>query len=146
MSEKLKSSQRWWQAVASSLALLCVAALPTGAAAQEAQQPAATASSDAMTVVRDAETGKLRHATAAEAQALQKPAKLRSLRIAAAPNLQKFHPSGAQGARLTDEFISAAVAVRKPDGGVEMQCFESHESADEAMKAGHTHVTTPVTE
>jgi hypothetical protein len=146
MSEKLKSSQRWWQMAARSLALLGVAALPLGAAAQQAQEPAATAASDAMTVVRDADTGKLRHATAAEAQALQQPAKLKSLRAAAAPNLHKMHQNGAHGARLTDEFLSAAVAVRKPDGGLEMQCFESHESADEAMKAGHTHVTTPVTE
>jgi hypothetical protein len=149
MSEKVKSSQCWWQAAGLSLALLGLAAVPVGAAAQEAQQPAAAASSDAMTVVRDAETGQLRHATAAEAQALQQPAGTRSLRAAAAPpasTLRKTHPNGAQGLRLTDEFISAAVAVRKPDGGIEMQCFESHQSADEAMKAGHTHVTTPETE
>jgi hypothetical protein len=121
---------------------LCAIALP--ASAQEAQQ--AVQSADAITVTRDATTGKLRAATADE-QAALKAAKAKLFRAAAvqAP-LQKFHSSGARGARLTDEFMSSSVAVRQADGSIATECHETHGGTE---TAGHVHVAatnTPVTE
>src|SRR3954469_11390806 len=124
MSEKLKSGQDWWQAAAAGVALLSVAALPLQAAAQQTNEPAAVESASALTVVRDADTGKLRAPTAQELQELQSAAKAKAMRVAPAPTLQKYHPNGARGTRLTDEFMSSSVAVRNANGGVDMQCLE----------------------
>jgi hypothetical protein len=68
----------------------------------------------------------------------------RALRAAPQPVLQKYHSSGAQGARLTDEFMSASTAVRKPDGKLEMQCLEAHGS--DAKAAPHSHPSNLDTE
>lgn len=133
-----------------TLALLGLAM--QGAAAQEAPARPAAQSKDAMTVVRDAETGKLRAPTAAEQAALQSQAQARAsgnasaMRTAPQATQQKFHASGARGARLTDEFVGSAVAVRKPDGGVETQCVDSHGAAKSAVATGHVHANKIETE
>lgn len=128
------------------LGLAFAAALPLHA--QEATEPEQSA--DNMTVVRDAESGKLRAATADEQAALRSQSAKGRVRAAAAPlPLQKFHKSGARGARLTKEFLSSSVAVRKADGTLEKQCFDAHGAAEAAVQSGHIHVTqnvTPVTE
>ena len=137
MSQKHKSGLLC--AAGITLALLGLAI--QSAAAQEV--PAQSA--DSMTVVRDAETGKLRAPTAAEQAALQSQAQARAsgnasaMRAAPKATQQKFHASGARGARLTDEFVNSAVAVKKPDGSVEMQCFDSHDAAKSAVATGHVH-------
>ncbi|MEF9995408.1 MAG: hypothetical protein RR784_02340 [Burkholderiaceae bacterium] len=116
-------------------------AMAGAASAQDRESPAALAggveSTASMTVVRDAETGQLRAPTAAELQTLnQGAARARSLsRMAPATPLQKFHSGGARGARLTDEFLSAALAVRQADGGLDRQCFDSHDHASDAARA-----------
>jgi hypothetical protein len=67
------------------------------------------------------------------------------LRVARAPTLQKYHPNGARGTRLTDEFMSSSVAVRNADGGVNMQCLEPGHAA--AVPHGiHSHTNRPVEE
>ncbi|MEH6435631.1 post-PEP-CTERM-1 domain-containing protein [Massilia sp. DD77] len=109
-----------------------------------AQQDQTAPAADNITVVRDAETGKLRDATPAERAALQASNARRTLRAAPQPVLQKYHASGAQGARLTDEFMSSSMAVRKADGKLEMQCLESH--GQEAKAVPHSHAADLDTE
>lgn len=143
MSQKHQSGQRLLRAAGITLALLGL--VSQSAVAQEAPAP----SNDSLTVVRDAETGKLRNATAAEHAALQAKAssKMRAARVAPAQAPQeKFHAKGARGVRLTDEAISSSVAVRNPDGSIGMQCFESHGAANSAVAAGHVHNTKVETE
>lgn len=149
MSQNKPSSQRLLRAAGASLALLGAAALPLPAAAQTQPAPETSLNAgNAMTVVRDAETGKLRAPTAEENAALNlKPAsQARLQRSAPPPPLQKFHASGAQGARLTDEFVSSAVMVRGPDGKLAAQCVDSHDAAEGIHKAGHIHTTKAPTE
>lgn len=106
--------------------------LPLASLAQDAP-----ASVNQMTVVRDAETGKLRAPTAAEIGALQlKAARTTSLRAGpAATTQQKFHSSGARGARLTDAFMSQSVAVRRADGLIDATCVHNQEAAEAALRA-----------
>lgn len=146
MSHKHQSGQRLLCAAGITLALLGL--VSQSAVAQEAP----VHSNDSLTVVRDPVTGKLRHATAEEQAALKAPAAgskmARSAARAPAPQSfqQKYHASGARGVRLTDEFTSSAVAVRKPDGTVEMQCFDSHDAAKSAVTTGHVHTNKVETE
>jgi hypothetical protein len=121
---------------------LAAAALPLHA--QEAPQQA-VAQPEALTVVRDAETGKLRAPTAEEAAAMtqQATSRTRFARVAVQTPLQKFHGSGAVGARLTDEMVSSsAVVVRNADGSLQKLCFDAHDAAETTVKTGHVHVNT----
>ncbi len=136
---KLNSIQRLLGAGAAGLAL-CAFALPAGA--QQAQQEAVQ-SVDSQTVTRDADTGKLRPATAAEQAALQ--ATKAMMREAPKSTLQKFHRNGATGVRLTDEFLTASTVVRTADGKLEMICTDAHGSQPAAAHV-HTAANTPVTE
>ena len=127
MSVSLKSMTLGAALVGSALACLPLASL-----AQDAP-----ASADNMTVVRDAETGKLRAPTAAEISALQLRAeKSTSLRVGGpATTQQKFHATGARGARLTDAFMSQSVAVRRADGSIDAACVHNQEAVDAALRA-----------
>jgi hypothetical protein len=127
---------------AAAAVALCACALP--AAAQQAQQEAAS-SMDAQTVARDAATGQLRAATPEEQAALAVLKAARQSRIAPKPTLQKFHTSGASGARLTDEFMTSSTAVRTPDGKIEMICNQAH-GDQPAVAHVHAAANTPVTE
>jgi hypothetical protein len=82
-------------------------------------------------VVRDAASGQLRAATAEEAQTL-KP--MINARITAPTTLSRVHSSGAQGARLTDEFMSYSIVVRQADGSLAEVCFSTREEAEAALK------------
>ncbi|WP_342118411.1 post-PEP-CTERM-1 domain-containing protein [Pseudoduganella sp. OTU4001] len=118
------------------LGLALAAALPLHA--QEAAQAEPVAQQ--LTVVRDAETGKLRAPTAEEQAAIQNPKQAQRMRQAAPqPLIQKFHKSGAQGVRLNSEYGSMAVAVRGEDGKLNKLCFDRHDVA-EATVQGHTHI------
>jgi hypothetical protein len=99
-----------------------------------------------MTVVRDAETGKLRAPNGQELQTMKLAAEARMMmRAAPAAAMEKFHVTGAHGARLTDEFMSSAVVVRNAKGGLDMQCLEPGHSAQAAHSVG-SHATQPVEE
>ena len=136
MSQKHLSRQRMVCAAGITLALL-------GLASQSAMaQEAPVQSADAMTVSRDADTGKLRAATADEVAAMKASGAARAMRVAAKPTQQKVHASGARGARLTDAFMSQNVAVRQPDGSVVEQCFDSHDAAQSAVAVAVAHVHT----
>ncbi|AKU23363.1 post-PEP-CTERM-1 domain-containing protein [Massilia sp. NR 4-1] len=125
------------------IAVLGLSALPAQA---ETAQTSTVQSADALTVVRDPVTGELRAATGEEQAALQQKANAgKRLRQSAAPQAQqKFHASGARGARVTDEFLSSSVVTRLPDGSMQKQCFDSHDAADSAAQAGHVHVTPQI--
>jgi hypothetical protein len=105
-------------------ATLLGAALCTGALA-----------ADSLSVVRDATTGELRAPTAEEAQALAAPAltgRAASAKAAVQP-LVRSHANGATSVRLTDEFATYAVGVRKANGSVQTQCFDSKDAATAAV-------------
>ena len=139
-------SRKIMHAVCMRLALMGAAAMPLQAAAHDTEVPvqgAAIASSNDMTIMRDVETGKLRAPTTGERaiMAAANAAKARNFRVAPTPTLQRYHPNGARGARLTDDFMSTSIAVIKSDGSLEKQCFESHEAAIDAMTAASTTAT-----
>jgi hypothetical protein len=144
MSQKHLSRQRMICAAGITLALLGL--VSQSASAQEAPAQSNVQSTDSMTVVRDADTGKLRAATGAEATALKAAGAAKALRVAAKPTLQKFHKSGATGARLTDDFMSSNVAVRQPDGTLVEQCFDAHDAAQNAVAVAHVHTNKAETE
>jgi len=128
----LNTLQRLLAAAVAGTAL-CAAALP--AHAQEEQ-----------TISRDGDTGKLRAATPAEQASLQAAKAAKQLRVAPQPTLQKYHRNGASGMRLTDEFLTSSVAVRTPDGKIEMICNDTHGGDAPATAHVHAAANTPVTE
>ncbi len=124
-----------------SLALLGAAALPIQAFAgneQAAATPITVEQADSLTVVRDPVTGQMRAPTADEVSVMQqeRAAKARNFRRAPRAAMQKYHRNGARGARVSEEFETLSVAVRKPDGTVDSQCFDSKDAAEAAFKAG----------
>jgi hypothetical protein len=128
--------------------VLSAAALP--AAAQQAQETQAETVSAAnnLTVTRDAETGKLRAATAAEQTALTAQKAKTMMRVAAPRNQPKVHASGARGVRVTDDFFagSSLIAVRQPDGKIAVEHGDPASVAQgQADVSTHTS-TNPVTE
>ena len=108
-------------------ALVGAAVIPLAAAALEAQtandQAAAPVIADSQIVARDPETGKLRAATAEEAQALR-GARAEHLRNGPVTSATHGHWSGAHGARLTDEFMNYSVVVRTADGKLVELCVQ----------------------
>ncbi|MFC5481210.1 post-PEP-CTERM-1 domain-containing protein [Massilia suwonensis] len=149
MSQKHQSGQRLLCAAGITLALLGLgsqSAFAQEAAQDQEVQSIPLQSVDSMTVVRDPVTGKVRHATAEEQATLQaQSAKRMSLmRAAPKPTLQKFHPNGARGVRLTDEFVSSVRAERKADGSLSI--YESHNADPSAAVPGHVHTNKVETE
>jgi len=136
MSQKHQTGLRALRAAGITFALMGFAS--QGAVAQEA----APQSAESLIAVKDAETGKLRSATPAEAAALTAKRASATARVAPKPTMQKFHSSGARGARLTDEFMTSSVAVVNADGSLTV----SHGDAKNAESTGHVHTITPVTE
>lgn len=138
-------SKKMLTAAGIGLALIGVAGVPLHASAHDQHAPVQSTAveTNSMTVVRDAETGQLRAPTAAEHAAMEqaKAAKARNFRVSPKPTLPKYHSSGARGARLTDEFMNASIAVHKADGTIETQCLDSHEDAEAAKKAASTTAT-----
>ena len=135
MFQKQQTGLRALRAAGIALALM-------GFAGQSAIAQEAVVSNESQTVVRDAETGKLRGATPAEAVALKAQSVKAMARIAPKATLQKSHSSGARGARLTDEFLTSSVAVRNADGSITV----THGDTQNADSTGHVHTITPVTE
>lgn len=103
-------------------------------AAQAAAATPAEPSADALRVVIDKETGKLRAPTAAEIKAADKAAAAQSAgKVAQAPLVTR-HANGARRVRVTEEFQSHSVAVVRADGTVETQCYDSKSAAMQALK------------
>lgn len=95
-----------------------------------------------MRVVRDPVTGQLRAPTAEESAALEVPVPQSASRRAPASIAPRSHPSGARGARMTDESMSHTVLMRQPDGSLQERCFGSREEAEAALKAQSSIVKT----
>ena len=127
--------------LAACVALIGVAALPTSAVAHDdasaAEKTAPVSSVAGQTVVRDGVSGQMRAATAEEAHALHAKGQGHPFaqRRVAATTMSRAHSSGAQGARLTDEFMTYSVLVRQPDGRLASMCFDSKEEAEAAVRA-----------
>jgi len=118
------------------LGLAIAAALPVAAQAHD-EAPAAT-TADQQIVVRDADSGKLRAATAEEAASLatQRSAGRSVLRANAITPQVKYHANGATGVRVTEEMMSYSVLTRTADGKLVEQCFPNKEAAEAAIKNG----------
>ncbi|MFL6710296.1 MAG: post-PEP-CTERM-1 domain-containing protein [Massilia sp.] len=116
------------------LALTGAAVLPLHASAQEANA----------VVARDAVTGQMRAANADEIAKLDavKAEKARMFRADRKQLMGRMHKSGGHGARMTDESMSASVAVIGKDGKLQQECFDSAAEAEAALASGtltHTH-------
>ncbi len=127
-------------AFATCVALAGAAALPTLAVAHDdvsaAETNAPVASVSGQIVVRDGASGQMRSATAEEAHALHAKGQGHAFsQRRAATTMSRAHSSGAQGARLTDEFMTYSVLVRQPDGRLVSICFDTKEEAEAAVKA-----------
>lgn len=115
-------------AVAVALGAAMSAAAQSAPAATPAADVSANSSGDAQIVVRDGDTGKLRHATSEEAQALHAGrANARAARGGVSPE-SRSHWSGARGARLTDDFMTYSVIVKRADGKLVELCVEGGET------------------
>lgn len=144
MSQKPPSGQRLLCAAGITLSLLGLGA--QSAFAQETMEAAPQAES--LTVVKDPQTGRLRAPTAEEVAALKAKASAtsRTMRQTAPAVTRIVHPKGYVGFQMTDESMSMAVAVRKPDGSIERQCFDSHGAGAEVVAKGHVHTNQAATE
>ena len=115
---------------AGAVALAMTAPLTSAAPSTPAAEPAAEGSQspggDAQIVVKDGDTGRLRHATSDEARALNSARP--HARSHAAATASRSHWSGAQGARLTDDFMSYSVVVKRADGKLVELCVEGTET------------------
>ena len=114
-------------AVAVALGASLSAAAPSSPAVAAATDVSEGPGADAQIVVKDADTGKLRHATPEEARALHAGrANARAARGGSPES--RSHWSGARGARLTDEFMTFTVVVKRADGKLVELCVEGAET------------------
>lgn len=116
-----------------SLALLGGVAMPIQAFAGE-QEPIIAQHDDHLTVVRDAETGKLRSPTAEERAVMRqaRAAKARNFRASPRPAMQKYHRSGARGARVSEEFEVLSATASKPECTSATPCADAHDATHAA--------------
>lgn len=96
---------------------------------------------DNLMVVRDAVTGEMRAPTAEEAQALLAPSNRAASSKGTPQPLIRRHADGASSVRMTDESATYAVAVRKANGSVQSQCFDSKDAATAALAMSSAAVT-----
>lgn len=128
-------SKKIFTAAGISFALLGAIAMPSQAFAGDTHaEPITAQQDDHLTVVRDAETGKLRPPTAEEYATMQqaRAVKARNFRAAPRPALQKYHRSGARGARVSEEFEVLAVAASKPECVMDTPCADAKDAAQAA--------------
>ena len=118
-------------AVAAALGAAMSASAQSSPPAAPAADVSQASAADAQIVVKDGDTGRLRHATPEEAQALH-AARPRARR--AAPE-SRSHWSGATGARLTDEFMNYSVVDKRADGKLVELCVEGGETTATLVKS-----------
>ena len=118
--------------------VLGAAAMSMGAHAQSTSSTGADQAesmaapvADGQIVARDRETGKLRPANAEEMQLLQR----HRTTLRAARMESRTHWSGATGARLTDEFMSYSVVVKRADGKLVELCVDGADGAAKVVAA-----------
>ena len=121
-------------AAAVALAAPMVAVAQSNPATAPSAAVSEAPSADAQIVVKDGDTGRLRHATPEEAQALQS-ARPQARSRAGAGTESRSHWSGATGARLTDDFMSYSVVVKRADGKLVELCVEGGETTATLVKS-----------
>lgn len=139
------------------LSLLLMAACGATAAAHACEhcEHGDTPVADAMTVVRDAETGRLRAATADEIAAMRAKAKpaagsaaargATTLPAAPAQPAVRAYASGAHSAKLPSSMASYSVVKRQPDGTLDSRCVQGEQAALQALRGTPTTAqSTPV--
>jgi hypothetical protein len=89
-----------------------------------------------LVVVRDAQTGKLRQATAAELRVLRAQQIARPLAAAAASGPVTVRRDGTLHKRLGERGMVYSVATRDADGKLGMQCVKGEQAAEAAL--GHS--------
>jgi hypothetical protein len=124
---------------ASLPALACTTCDDKAASPAAPTTVAASAAADALTVVRDAESGQLRAPTAAELAAMaRRQADMarsgRQIALPTAPMIRRA-ASGAVNVRLTPEFTSHAVMVRLPDGTLAERCVQAADATGALAQA-----------
>lgn len=125
---------------------LAAAGATSGALACEACESAGPVA-DAMTVVRDAETGQLRAATAEELAAMRaksattaakpvgaKASTTQGDRAAARAPVQVF-ATGARSSKLPAALASYSVVTRQADGSLDSRCIQGEAPAIEAIRS-----------
>jgi len=108
-----------------ALAVVSLSALPTAQAAEAG-----------MTVVRDADTGKLRAPTAEEFKALEAQRLKSSAGKAEAPRpapVAVRRPDGSMSVTLDESHMSYAVVTRNADGTLTEQCVTGADAANKAV-------------
>ncbi len=110
-----------------AISLLAIAAMAPQAQAQQA-----------MTVVRDAETGKLRAPTAAEARALQGTSRARNQGGQAARPQSVLRPDGTRALDLGDRGLVYSVTTRNADGKLVKKCVKGDHALDAIEHKGET--------
>lgn len=100
-----------------TLALLGGVAMPIHAMAGDEPAQPITTEDHHLTVVRDADTGKLRAPTAEETAQMQqaRAAKARNFRASPRPGVQKYHHNGARGARVSEALQEPLSIEAGPD-------------------------------
>jgi len=139
--------------VLTALLLAAVAASPAAHACENCNTPNAAAdavTADAMTVVRDAETGRLRAATPEEVAAMRAKngsatsaaATTRGLSASSATTSRNTAPAtavraygtGAHSAKMPSALASFSVVTRTPDGALNSRCVQGEETATEMLR------------
>ncbi|MDO8438756.1 MAG: hypothetical protein Q7S67_00755 [Telluria sp.] len=92
--------------------------------------PAALAQ-EGMTVVRDAESGKLRAPTAAELRALQAKDPQRQQQLAKPRPQSALRPDGTRALELGERGLVYSVATRDADGKVTRRCVKGHRAGEQ---------------
>jgi hypothetical protein len=107
--------------------------------------PLTAAAAEAMTVVRDRETGELRAPNATEMAALKaaetQAAKSRTQQSTRSAPTEIQHANGAVEMTLDDSSTMYSVATRNADGTVALQCLPAAE-AQKVVKTGKTAVAS----
>lgn len=106
-----------------TLITICALAASFAASAQEG-----------MTVVRDAETGKLRAPTAAELRAMQ--SKMVQPSLAAPRPKSSVRADGTRSLNLGERGMVYSVVTRSPDGKLVRKCVKDGKAAAEAVEHG----------
>ena len=93
---------------------------------------------EAMTVVRDAETGKLRAPSAAEVRAIQGTSRARSPGTPTARPQSVMRPDGTRVIDLGERGLVYSVSTRGPDGKLVKKCIKGEHAQDAIEKKGET--------
>jgi hypothetical protein len=114
---------------------MALAALLAAGAACSLPAAAEPDGQQGMVVVRDAQTGKLRHPSPAEVKALRAQPLARALAAPAATSPVTVRRDGTMHKRLGERGMVYSVVTRDADGKLHDQCVQGAAAADKAVHA-----------